>query len=153
MNDEYFMMFALIEAEKAFMEDEVPIGAVVVHNGKVIGKGYNKRTKNKSAISHAEIMAIDDACKYIGDWRLEDCTIYTTVEPCIMCSGAIIQSRMKRLVYGTSNSKFGAVDSITNIFEIKNLNHKVEVSKNVLEDECSSIMKSFFKKIRKKVDT
>ncbi len=152
MNDEYFMKIALEEANKAYMEDEVPIGCVVVYKGEVIGRGYNKRSQRKSTIAHAEIIAIDNACKHLGDWRLEDCTIYSTVEPCIMCSGAIIQARIKRLVFGTNNKKFGTAGSITNVFELDGFNHKLEVSKNIMKDECSLIMKNFFKKIRENVD-
>ncbi len=149
MTDEFFMEKALQEAEKAYNEKEVPIGCVIVYNNEIIGKGYNKRTKLNCTTAHAEIIAIQEACSSIGDWRLEDCTIYITVEPCIMCSGAIIQSRMKRLVYGTSNNKFGTAGSIINVFEVDNFNHKVEVTKGVMQEECSFIMKKFFKEVRK----
>lgn len=144
------MNLALKEAEKAYDLDEVPIGCVVVYNEEVIGRGHNLRNKEKTTIAHAEVMAINDACNNINDWRLEECTIYATVEPCIMCSGAIIQSRLKRLVYGASNEKFGAAGSILNIFELDGLNHRVEITKNVMQTECSEIMKNFFKEIRKK---
>ncbi len=153
MKDEYFMQMALEEAKKAYMEGEVPIGCVIVYNDEVIGSGYNMRAKLACTTAHAEMIAIKKACSNMKDWRLEKCTIYSTVEPCIMCSGAILQARIERLVYGTNNKKFGTAGSITNIFEIDGFNHKVEVTQNVLKDECSAIMKNFFKNIRKSIDS
>ncbi len=152
LKDEFYMNIALEEAKEAYDIGEVPIGCVVVYKDEVIGRGYNLRSKNKNTMAHAEMIAINQACEYLKDWRLEDCTIYSTVEPCIMCSGAIIQSRIKRLVFGTYNNKFGTAGSLINIFEIEGFNHKVEVTEKVLEYECSSIMKSFFRNLRKKVD-
>ncbi len=153
MKEEYFMQKALEEAKKAYNEGEVPIGCVIVKDDEIIGKGYNRRAKFNCTTAHAEMIAIKNACENLLDWRLEDCTIYTTVEPCVMCSGAIIQARAKRLVYGTANEKFGAAGSITNLFEIDGFNHKVEVTKGIMQEECSFIMKHFFKKIRKSIDT
>ncbi len=149
IKEKYFMNMALHEAYKAYKEDEVPIGCIIVYKNKIIGRGYNKRTQYKNVLYHAEIIAIYDACKYLNDWRLEDCTIYVTVEPCPMCGGAIIQSRIKKLVYGSKSIKSGAVGTKINLFKKGIFNHNVEVIEGVLEEESNILMKSFFNNIRK----
>lgn len=149
MNDEYFMAEALKEAQKAFDIDEVPIGAVIEHKGEIIGRGYNRRNTEKNPLMHAEIIAINEAAKVIGDWRIEDCTIYVTVEPCPMCSGAIVQARIPRVVFGTHNAKAGCGGSIINLLQMEKLNHRCEVVSGVMEDECRDMMKLFFKRFRK----
>ncbi len=147
MNYLYFMEKAYKEAVKAFECGEVPIGAVVVYENKVISTGYNKRVTDKNTLSHAEILAIYDACEYLGDWRLEDCTLFVTIEPCAMCSGAVIQARMKEVVYGAKNYKGGCCESIVNLFDY-NFNHKVNIVGGVMEEKCSLLMKEYFKNIR-----
>ena len=149
MNDEYFMAEALKEAKKAFDIDEVPIGAVIEHKGEIIGRGYNRRNTEKNPLMHAEIIAINEAAKVIGDWRIENCTIYVTVEPCPMCSGAIVQARIPKVVFGTHNKKAGCGGSIINLLQMEKLNHRCEVVSGVMEDECRDMMKLFFKRFRK----
>ena len=149
MNDEYFMAEALKEAQKAFDIDEVPIGAVIEHKGEIIGRGYNRRNTEKNPLMHAEIIAINEAAKVIGDWRIEDCTIYVTVEPCPMCSGAIVQARIPRVVFGAHNAKAGCGGSIINLLQMDKLNHRCDVVSGVMEDECRNMMKMFFKRFRK----
>lgn len=149
MNDKYYMELALKQAEKAALENEVPIGAVIVHEDKVIASTYNQRKSTEKATAHAEILAIEEANKILGSWRLDTCTLYVTIEPCPMCAGAIIQSRMKRIVYGSKEPKFGAHTSQVNLFEVP-FNHSVEVKAGILEEECSIIMKKFFQNLRKK---
>ena len=144
-----FMKLALEQAKKAYKKDEVPIGAVIVCNDKVVAKGFNIREKRNDPTGHAEIVAIKKACKKRRSWRLEDCTIYVTVEPCSMCAGALLWTRIKRIVFGAFDAKGGALGSSYNLFEQKNLNHKAEITSGVLEDECSKIMKDFFKAKRK----
>ena len=146
--DEIFMKEALKEAAKARKKDEVPIGAVIVHNNKIIAKGHNLRETKHDALGHAEIIAIRKANKKLKSWRLVDCTIYVTVEPCSMCAGAILQSRIDRIVYGTEDIKGGALGSSYNLFEQKNINHIPEIVSGVLKEECSQIIKDFFKKKR-----
>ena len=148
-NDEKFMRLAIKEALKAKEIDEVPIGCVIVYDGKVIAKAYNKREKLKSSLAHAEILAIKKACKKLDSWRLEECTMYITLEPCIMCGGAIIQSRIKRVVYGARDYRFGVNGSITNIFDVP-FNHKVEIENGILALECSNLISDFFKELRAK---
>jgi len=144
-----YMKEALKEAKKAFNKGEVPIGAVLVCNDKIIARGYNTKETSKKATAHAEIIAIEKACKKIGDWRLSDCALYVTVEPCLMCCGAIIQSRIKKLVYGTKNDKFGCVESIEEILGNTKHNHHVEIEKKVCAKECQELMREFFKNNRK----
>ncbi len=144
----YFMKEALNLAQKAFDIDEVPIGCVIVHNDEVIATGYNMRNTNKNTLHHAEIIAINKACEVLGDWRLEGCTMYVTVEPCPMCSGAIVQSRLDKVVFGTKNRKAGFCGSVINIMQMDELNHKVEVESGVMEEECTILMKTFFKNFR-----
>ena len=149
MNDEYFMTEALKEAQKAFDIDEVPIGAVIEHKGEIIGRGYNRRNTEKNPLMHAEIIAINEAAKVIGDWRIEDCTMYVTVEPRPMCSGAIVQARIPKVVFGTHNAKAGCGGSIINLLQMEKLNHRCEVVSGIMEDECRDMMKMFFKRFRK----
>ncbi len=146
-NDSYYMKEALKEAKKAFIIHEVPVGCVIVHNDKIIGRGYNKREKLESSIAHAEIIAMQKACKKLNSWRLEDCTMYITLEPCCMCSGAIIQSRIKKVIYGAYDHRFGAHKGIVHLFDVK-FNHQVDISGGFFEEECSSLLKEFFKKLR-----
>jgi tRNA(adenine34) deaminase len=148
-NDEKFMRLAIEEALLASNEGEVPVGAVIEFNGEVFATGRNKRISKNSAIAHAEIEAIEAATKKLHDWRLQDMTLYVTTEPCIMCAGAIIHSRIKRVVYGCKEPKMGAVTSIVSIFDNEKLHHKTNVTGGVLEKECSSILSSFFENLRK----
>ena len=148
--DEKYMKEAIKQAKKAYALEEVPIGCVIVYEGKIIGRGYNRRTIDKNVIAHAEMMAIRKACRKMGDWRLEDCTMYVTLEPCQMCSGAIVQSRMKKVVIGCMNPKAGCAGSVLNLLQVEGFNHQVELEIVVLEEECSSMMKQFFKELREK---
>lgn len=148
--DEKYMKEAIKQAKKAYALGEVPIGCVIVYEGKIIGRGYNRRTIDKNTIAHAEMIAIKKASKKMDDWRLEDCTMYVTLEPCQMCSGAIVQSRMKRVVVGCMNPKAGCAGSILNLLQMEEFNHRVELETGVLEEECSTLMKSFFKELREK---
>lgn len=148
--DEKFMLLALKEAKKALLIDEVPVGCVIVYNNKVIARGYNKREKEQDATSHAEINAIRKASKKINNWRLCDMDLYVTVEPCIMCAGAIMWSRFRRVIYGAKDPKGGALGTSINIFDTPNINHHPEIIDGVLEEECSSIIKNYFKEKRMK---
>ncbi len=145
---EKFMLIALKEAEKSYADGEVPIGAVIVLDGKVIAKGRNKRNKSKNAIAHAEIVAINKACKKFNDWRLENAEMYVTLEPCPMCAGAIANSRIKKVYFGAYEKKSGAVLSNFHILFSTGLNHQVDVEGGVLEGKCSLILKNFFKNKR-----
>ncbi len=149
MTDEEYMREALSLAEKSFELGEVPVGAVAVWEGKIVGRGMNLRETDKNALRHAEIMAIDEACKNLGGWRLWKCDLYVTLEPCPMCAGAIINSRVKRVIYGASDPKAGSCGSLTNLFEMP-YNHKPEVVSGVLEKECSEILSRFFARLREK---
>lgn len=146
--DEKFMKEALKEAMKAYKLGEVPIGCVIVREGKIIGRGYNRRNTDKNTLNHAELSAIRKASKVAGDWRLEDCIIYVTLEPCQMCSGAIVQARFPKCVIGCMNPKAGCAGSILNILNMPEFNHQVEVVKGVLENECSEMLTRFFKELR-----
>ena len=146
--DEKFMKEAIKQAKKAYAIGEVPIGCVIVHDGKIIGRGYNRRTIDKNTLAHAEIQAIRKACKKMNDWRLEECTMYVTLEPCQMCSGASVQSRMTRVVVGCMNPKAGCAGSVLNLLQMEEFNHQVDMEIGVLEEECSQMMKSFFKELR-----
>lgn len=148
-NDIYYMKAALKEAQKAYLEDEVPVGAIIVYQDKIIARAHNQREKDQQSTSHAEILAIRKACKKIGSWRLEGCTLYITLEPCCMCSGAIIQSRIPKVIYGALDYRFGTHKSIFNLFDIK-FNHEVDIQGGVLEEECSNLLKDFFKELRSK---
>ena len=147
-NDEKYMKEAVRQAKKAYGIGEVPIGCVIVYEDKIIGRGYNRRTVDKNTLAHAELIAIRKACKKIGDWRLEGCTMYVTLEPCQMCSGAIVQSRIPRVVIGCMNPKAGCAGSILNLLQVEEFNHQTELTKGVLEEECSQMMKAFFKELR-----
>lgn len=146
--DEYYMALALKEAQKAYDEREVPIGAVIVLNNKIIATGRNQREKEKNALWHAEIEAINKACRALNGWRLINCEMYVTLEPCAMCAGAIINSRVARLVFGAYDKKAGSCGSIVNLFDLP-YNHKPEVLGGILDYECSSMLKDFFKDLRK----
>ena len=135
---EYYMKIAIKEANKAFKNNEVPVGAVIVKNNKIIAKAYKRREKTKNVINHAEIIAITKACKKTKNWRLDDCEIYITMEPCMMCSGAIQQSRIKKIIYGVKNEKYGYSSNLKNI----------EIISQVCENECKNLVQSFFKKKR-----
>lgn len=148
--DERYMKEAIKQAKKAYAIGEVPIGCVIVYEDKIIGRGYNRRTIDKNTIAHAEMIAIKKASKKMNDWRLEDCTMYVTLEPCQMCSGAIVQSRMKRVVVGCMNPKAGCAGSILNLLQMPRFNHQVELDIGILEEECSGLMKQFFKELREK---
>ena len=146
--DGIYMKEALKQAKKAYKIKEVPIGCVIVYEDKIIARGYNKRNTKKNTLAHAEILAINKASKVLGDWRLEDCTMYITLEPCQMCAGAIVQARVKRVVIGSMNPKAGCGGSILNLLEMEQFNHQVEVERGVLEEECSTMMTEFFKELR-----
>ncbi len=142
------MKEALKEALKAKKLNEVPIGCVIVHNGKIIGRGYNRRMKDKNTLSHAELNAIKNASKKLKDWRLDDCEMYVTTEPCQMCSGAIVQARIKKVYIGCMNPKAGCAGSIMNLLQVDEFNHQVEIESGVLEEECSTMLKDYFKELR-----
>ena len=146
MNRE-FMREALVEAKKAEAKGEVPVGAVIVKEGKIIARGHNLREKKQNALSHAEIECINEACKVLGTWRLEGCKMYVTLEPCPMCTGAIINSRISTLVFGAYDSKAGCIDSVINICDYP-FNHRPEIYGGIMEDECKEILSEFFDKIR-----
>ena len=148
--DEKYMKEAIKQAKKAYAIDEVPIGCVIVYDDKIIARGYNRRNIDKNTLAHAETQAIRKASKKMDDWRLEDCTLYVTLEPCQMCSGAIVQARIKRVVVGCMNSKAGCAGSIVNLLQMPEFNHQVELTTGVLEEECSQMMKQFFKELRAK---
>jgi tRNA(adenine34) deaminase len=152
-NDIFFMNEAIKEAYKALEIDEVPIGAVIVNcDGRIIGRGYNRRNSEKNPLYHAEIIAINEAAKIIGDWRIENCTMYVTIEPCPMCAGAIVQARIPRVVFGARNRKAGCCGSVINILQQSGLNHRAEITEGVLSDKCSALMSEFFKRFRKKTE-
>ena len=144
-----FMREAIKEAKKAELIDEVPIGCVIVKDDRVIARGHNVRETKKTPLGHAEIIAIDKASKKLGAWRLQDCEIYITLEPCIMCAGAIIQSRIRRVYYGAKDPKGGAIESSIKVLEAKNINHHPEIVGGVLQEECTEIIKNYFKSKRK----
>ena len=147
MDERDFMLLALEEARKSAEELEVPVGAVIVRNGEVVSTGRNRRENGKNALAHAEIEAIDKACKKLGGWRLWECEIYVTLEPCPMCAGAIINSRIRKLVYGASDKKAGSCGSVINLFDLP-YNHKPQVISGFMEEECGEILSEFFVKLR-----
>ena len=146
--EEKYMKAAIREAKKAAAINEVPIGCIIVHQDKVIARGYNRRSVDKNVLSHAEIIAIRKACKKMGDWRLEDCTMYVTLEPCPMCAGAIVQARIPKVIMGCRNPKAGCAGSVLDILHQSGLNHQVETETGILEEECSKLLKNFFKTLR-----
>ena len=146
--DETYMRESLKQAKKALALGEVPIGCVIVHEGKIIARGYNRRNTDQSTLSHAEITAIRKAGKVLKDWRLEGCTLYVTLEPCQMCAGAIVQARIPEVVMGCMNPKAGCAGSILNILEMPQFNHQVKVTRGILETECSQMLKTFFEELR-----
>ena len=148
--DEKYMREAIRQARKAYKLDETPIGCVIVHDGQIIGRGYNRRNTDKSPLAHAEISAIKKASRKLGDWRLEECTLYVTLEPCQMCAGAIIQSRVTRVVVGCMNPKAGCAGSVLNLLDVKAFNHQAQLTTGVLEEECSALMTGFFRELRER---
>ena len=148
---EKYMKEALKQARKAYKLGEVPIGCVIVYGDKIIARGYNRRKTAKNTLSHAELQAIRKASRVMGDWRLEECDMYGTLEPCQMCSGAIVQARIPRVVIGCMNPKAGCAGSILNLLQMPQFNHQVEIVRGVMEEECSSVLKTFFKELRVKV--
>ena len=147
-NDEKFMKEAIRQAKKAALARDVPIGCVIVKDDKIIARGYNKRNAKKTTLAHAELLAIEKASKKFGDWRLEECTMYITLEPCQMCAGAIVQARIPRVVVGAMNKKAGCAGSVLNLFQIPAFNHQVEFEHGVLEEECSAMLSDFFRELR-----
>ena len=146
------MQEALVEAQKAYVFDEVPIGAVVVKDGKIIGRGHNLRERVKDPTLHAEIIAIKQAAKALGSWRLSDCDLYVTIEPCPMCAGAVLQARIRQLIFGARDPKAGCAGSLYNLLQDSRFNHQTEVVEGVLEEDCSQIMKDYFRQKRNKTD-
>ena len=147
---EKYMKMAIEQAKKAGAAGEAPIGCVIVKDGKILARGYNKRNTQGSTLAHAELLAIGKASKKTGDWRLEECTMYITLEPCPMCAGAIVQARIPKVVIGAMNPKAGCAGSIFNLLEEKRLNHQAEVVRGVMEEECSALLKDFFRTVREK---
>lgn len=148
--DEKFMKEAIRQAKKAYALEEVPIGCVIVQDGKIIARGYNRRNTDKNTLAHAELNAIRKASRKLGDWRLDGCTMYVTLEPCQMCAGAIVQSRIKRVVMGCRNPKAGCAGSILNLLQVPEFNHQVEIEEGTLGEVCSEMMKEFFRELRAK---
>lgn len=146
--EERYMKEAIKQAKKAYAIDETPIGCVIVYEDRIIARGYNRRNTDKSTLAHAEITAIKKACKKLGDWRLEGCTLYVTLEPCPMCAGAIVQSRIDRVVVGSMNPKAGCAGSVLNILQTEGFNHQTELTTGILKEECSQLMTGFFKELR-----
>ncbi|MBM7557258.1 tRNA adenosine(34) deaminase TadA [Halanaerobacter jeridensis] len=147
-NDEQYMEIALEEAQKAFAKEEVPIGAIIVKDSEIIAKAHNLKESNQDPTAHAEILAIDQAVEKLGGWRLLDCTMYVTIEPCVMCAGALVESRVERLVFGAPEPKSGAAGSVFNLTNNDRLNHRLEVESGVLAADCKQLMKDFFVKLR-----
>ncbi len=150
ITEEKYMKQALRQAKKAYMLEEVPIGCVIVYEGKIIARGYNRRNTDKNTLSHAEMIAIKKASKKLGDWRLEGCTMYITLEPCPMCAGAIVQARVTEVVIGSMNPKAGCAGSVLNMLEMDGFNHKVKVTRGVCQEECSQMLTDFFRELREK---
>lgn len=148
--DEKYMRAAIREAKKAYALDEVPIGCVIVFEDKIIARGYNRRNTDKNTLAHAELTAIKKASKKLGDWRLEGCTMYITLEPCQMCAGAIVQARVDKVVLGAMNPKAGCAGSVLNLLDIAAFNHQVAIQRGILEEECSDMLSQFFSELRQK---
>ena len=144
------MGYAITQAKKALVNEDVPIGCVIAYQGKIIARGYNKRNKKKTTLAHAELDAIAKASKVLGDWRLEDCTMYVTLEPCQMCAGAIVQARIPRVVIGCMNPKAGCAGSVLNLLQMQEFNHQVDVVRGVREEECSKMLSDFFRRLRER---
>lgn len=144
------MGYAITQAKKALVNEDVPIGCVIVYQRKIIARGYNKRNKKKTTLAHAELDAIAKASKVLGDWRLEDCTMYVTLEPCQMCAGAIVQARIPRVVIGCMNPKAGCAGSVLNLLQMQEFNHQVDVVRGVREEECSKMLSDFFRSLRER---
>lgn len=149
--DEKYMKEALRQAKKAYKMGESPIGCVIVYEGRIIARGYNRRNTDKSTLSHAEILAIKKAARVVGDWRLEGCTMYVTLEPCQMCAGAIVQARIDKVVMGCRNAKAGCAGSVINLLQMEQFNHQVELTEGVLKEECSALMSGFFRELRERL--
>jgi len=150
MTNEEYMQEALAQGRLALIDDEVPVGAIVVYKGQIIGRGYNQRQKNQQVCDHAEIIAIKQACQYLNCWHLDECSLYVTVEPCLMCAGTIIQARINEVYYGTTDKKQGAFGSLTDLTVIQNLNHYPRIFSGILEDDCRKLMNEFFTNLRMK---
>ena len=148
MHYDFFMELAYKQAVLALLADEVPIGCVIVRDGQIIGSGYNRRNGSKNALAHAEVIAINQACSALGDWRLEDCTLFVTIEPCPMCAGAILQARVSNVVFGARNKKAGCAGSIVNLLDHPGFNHTVNIVEGVSEAKCASLMQTYFKTLR-----
>ena len=148
--EEKYMKEAIRQAKKAYALMEVPIGCVIVQDDKIIARGYNRRNTEGNTLAHAELFAIKKASRKTGDWRLEDCVLYVTLEPCQMCAGAIVQSRMKKVVIGSMNPKAGCAGSVLNLLQMAEFNHQVEIEKGVLQEECSAMLSGFFRELRGK---
>lgn len=148
--EERYMKAAIKQAKKAENIDEVPIGCVIVYQGKIIARGYNRRNIDKNTLSHAELNAIKKASKKLGDWRLDDCEMYVTLEPCQMCAGAIVQSRIKKVYIGSMNPKAGSAGSVINLLQVKEFNHQVEIESGILQEECSEMLSDFFRNLRRR---
>lgn len=146
--DSLYMKEALKEAKKAYIKQEIPVGAVIVYQDKIIARAHNTRVSEKQVFTHAEIKAINKACKKMNSWVLEDCTLYVTLEPCMMCAGAILQSRIKRVVYATTEPKHGVIESIDHVLDNPKLNHHVEITRGILKEESSALLKNFFQELR-----
>ena len=150
MNDEYYMKIAIAEARKAYEAGEIPVGAVLVVDNKIIAQNHNYRERDQQALNHAEILVIKEACEKQGFWRLDNSTLYTTVEPCVMCGGAIVQARVENVVYGAKDKKYGCCGSVMNLVANEKFNHRANITAGVLEDECSQLMTNFFRELREK---
>ncbi len=148
-NEQYFMNYAILEAKKAYKKMEVPVGAIIVKDNKIISRGYNQKESKNNSLKHAEVIAIEKACKKLNSWRLLDCEMYVTLEPCAMCAGAIIQSRIKKVHIGAMDKKTGCCGSVFNLFEDYKFNHHVNVETGICNEECEEILKKFFKELRK----
>ena len=148
--EEMYMRQAIAQAKRAYAREETPIGCVIVFENKIIARGYNKRNWKKNTLAHAEILAINKASRVLGDWRLEECTMYVTLEPCPMCAGAIVQARIPKVVVGSMNPKAGCAGSVMNLLQTPSFNHQVELVTGVMEEECSMLMKQFFRELRQK---
>lgn len=148
--EERYMGYAITQAKKALKSEDVPIGCVIVYENRIIARGYNKRNKKKTTLAHAELDAIAKASKVLGDWRLEDCTMYVTLEPCQMCAGAIVQARIPKVVIGCMNPKAGCAGSVLNLLQMQEFNHQVEVIRGIREAECADMLSCFFKELRMK---